>query len=694
MGVRRWALGASLRLSLSPSLRLFTWALVACVTARAGAHDEHEALPSKGAAVYKNMLLLTPEAEKAIGLKKTKVELTTWREEIVINCTVDVPCTRHAYAASLLAGKVEELLVRPGDDVREGDVLARVKSLELETLESQLLQVSAEHDLAARVLDQRETLAASGALPKRDLIVARATHREKSAELALIMAKLRAVGLSNDDLTNVILTKEPVRSLPITSPIDATVSLADVRVGQTVEPHDHVFHLVDRSGLAIIGEVLESDVWRVREGLPVRIVLASFPDSPLTGKIEHVGLKLNEQERTMHARVEMPNPDGRIRPGMFGRMHITVADRPETVVCPADAVLRHGRGHYVLREQGRNHGKYVLTRVTLGNRDDGRFEVLDGLYPGQRVVSVGTVELSGLLNDAFAVADAQAALRAPTPDTVAPAMTASAKSTGQVIVVPGKIEAPTSRKHYAAAAVEGRLASILVERGTRVRRGDVLAEIDSLQLRNRQLDLLSALVRLDVTRDMLDRLKSLTEDRLVDRARVWQLESDERSLENKVATICSQLELMGLESRQIERLKEIDVGKADIYEEITTLLPLRAPADGWVVEFELGLGEVVLPMERLFELQDLSRMWVQAYVREVDAGSVAVGQPVSVIVAGDPAFRASGTLTRTSPEVSPTDRVLAVWAELDNSQLRLREGMLATVTIEVDDKPLRTVASD
>ncbi|OYV95653.1 MAG: hypothetical protein B7Z73_02220 [Planctomycetia bacterium 21-64-5] len=151
---------------------------------------------------------------------------------------------------------------------------------------------------------------------------------------------------------------------------------------------------------------------------------------------------------------------------------------------------------------------------------------------------------------------------------------------------------------------------------------------------------------------------------------------------------------MGLEPGEIERLRKIDVGQADVYEKITTLLPVRAPADGWVVEFELGLGEVVLPLERLFELQDLSRIWVQAYVREGDAGRVRVGQEVTVTVAGDPTFRARGTVTRTSPEVSTTDRVLAVWAELDNSELRLREGMLATVAIEVDDKSQWPVAKE
>ncbi|MGH7139063.1 MAG: efflux RND transporter periplasmic adaptor subunit, partial [Pirellulales bacterium] len=93
---------------------------------------------------------------------------------------------------------------------------------------------------------------------------------------------------------------------------------------------------------------------------------------------------------------------------------------------------------------------------------------------------------------------------------------------------------------------------------------------------------------------------------------------------------------------------------------------------------------VVQPMQRLFELQNLSRMWVQAYVRESDVARVQVGQPVTVTVAGDPTFREYGRVTRTSPLVSTTDRVLTIWAELDNSDLRLREGMLATVAIETD----------
>jgi membrane fusion protein, heavy metal efflux system len=659
-------------------------ALIAALSSRAAAHDEHEALPSKGAAVYKNLVLLTPSAERALGLKKAKVKLETWRDEIVVNATVDVPCTRHAYASSLLPGKIVELLARPGDEVRQGQVLARVQSLELETLEAQLLQTSAEYDLAARMLDQREALALGGALPQKDLFAARATHREKAAELALLMAKLRAVGLSAEELREMVLSREPLRSLPIVSPIDGAVSFAEARLGQMIEPTDHVFHLVDRSSLALLGEVLESDVWRVHQGMKARVVLASFPKQPLLGSVEHVSLKLDAAQRTMQVRVELENPGGRVRPGMFGRMHIEVARKPETIVCPAEALIRRGNRRYVLREQGRNHGKYALVPVTVGNRDKSRMEILDGLFPGQRVVTAGTIELTSLLNDAFDLADVQSLsprLEQPSIETSRPAPQEQSAGT---IVVPGRIEAATGRKQFATSTVTGRLASILVERGARVRRGDVLAEIDSLQLRNLQLELLAAKVRLDLARQTLDRLRTLTDDRLINRTRIWELESERQTCESKVATLTSQLGLLGLESKEIDDLKKIDLGKADVQEQVTTLLSVRAPADGWVVDFELGLGEVVQPMDRLFELQDLSRVWAQAYVREADAGRVRVGQDVTVTVAGDPDFRGRGKIARTSPLVSTADRLLAVWAELDNSELRLREGMAAQVTIETD----------
>ena len=698
-------------------------ALFFCLPPPATSHDDHEALPSKGASVQGDLVLLSPTAEKAIGLAKAKVTLEPWRQVVVVNAAVEAPCTRHGYASALIAGKIEELRAAPGDRVEQGQKLGSVKSLELETLQARLLQAAAERDLAIRLLDQQESLASQGAGPKKNLFSARADYREKTAELRLTKAKLLALGLSAEAVDRVIATKRPVRSLPILSPIAGSISMADVRVGQMVEPAEHLFHIIDLTSVMLVGEVLESDAWRVHEGQPVRVVLASFEGSPLIGRLDHVGLKLDARQRTLLVRADLENPAGNIRQGMFGRMEIEVGNEPEAIVCPAEAVIHRPYGDFVFVERGRSHGKYDRRAVHVAQRRGSRAEIEDGLFPGQRVVTVGALELAALVDQLAegeygstnSLRDAGRGRRgegelsasprprvsaslsnrgAELPTKAATHVASASKNESASIIAPGRIETPTGAKQFATSTVAGRLTSIRVERGDRVKAGQVLAEIDSLELRNLQLDLLAARTKLDFTNQTLQRLEELIDQRLLAQKQIWQLESEQRTLSSRVDSLGEQLTLLGLDAAEVERLNQLDLAADDSGERLTTLLPVRAPADGWVTDFELGIGQVVKPADQLFELQELSTVWVQAHVYEQDAARVRVGQRVNVTIEADPGLVAHGKITRISPVVSGPGRVLALWAELDNHDLRLKEGMLAQVEIVLDDNPPAVARSE
>lgn len=669
--------------------------LFSCLFSTARAHDDHEALPSKGATVQGDLVLLSPTAEKAIRLTKAKVTLEPWRQTVVANAAVEAPCTRHGYASAMIAGKIDELRARPGDRVEQGQELGNIKSRELQMLQERLLQAATEHDLALRLLDQQESLAAKGAVPENNLFLARADYREKTANLRLTKAKLLALGFSAHDVDEIIASKELIRSLPIVSPIAGTISTAEVRVGKMVEPADHLFDIVDLSSVMLVGEVLESDAWRVRERQPVRVILASFSDSPLTGRLDHVGLKLDPLHRTLVVRADLENPGGRIRQGMFGRMEIEVGNEPEAIVCPAEAVIHRPQGDFVFLERGRNHGKYERRAVRVGQRRGNRAVIEDGVFPGQRVVTVGALELAALVDQlaegqhqtANSRLDAEMGRRGEGGISRSPRLRVSAsKDAPPSIITPGRIETPTGAKQFATSTVEGRLTSILVERGDRVKVGQVLAEIDSLELRNLQFDLLAAQARLDLTNQTLQRLAGLVDQRLLTQKEVWQLESDQRTLTGRIDSLSEQLALLGLEAAEVERLRTLDLAAEDSGESLTTLLPVRAPADGWVADFELGIGQVVQPADQLFELQELSTMWAQANVYEHDAARVRVGQRVRVTVEADPGLVSHGKIARISPVVSGQGRVLAVWAELANPDMRLKEGMLAQVEITVEDE--------
>ncbi|MGH7194847.1 MAG: efflux RND transporter periplasmic adaptor subunit, partial [Candidatus Saccharimonadales bacterium] len=423
-----------------------------------------------------------------------------------------------------------------------------------------------------------------------------------------------------------------MRSLPILSPIAGAISMADVRVGQMVKPAEHLFHIIDLTTVMLVGEVLERDAWRVREHQPVRVVLASFTGSPLTGRLDHVGLKLDDRQRTLLVRADLENPGGRIRQGMFGRMEIEVGNQPEAIVCPAEAVIHRPSGDWVFVERGRNHGKYERRAVRVAQRRGNRAQIEEGLFPGQRVVTVGALELAAVVDQ---LAEGQHDLMTaeagnPTQTVAHGASLPSGKSNH--IVTPGRIETPTGGKQFATSTVEGRLASILVERGDRVKAGQVLAQIDSLELRNLELDLLASQAKLDLIKQTLERLEALVDKQLLTQKQIWQVESDQRTLTSQIESLGQQLGLLGLDAAEIERLRNLNLAAEDAGEQLTTLLPVRSPADAWVADFELGIGQVVRPADQLFELQELTTMWAQANVYEQDAARVRVGQRVTVTV--------------------------------------------------------------
>ncbi|HEV3024529.1 MAG TPA: efflux RND transporter periplasmic adaptor subunit, partial [Pirellulales bacterium] len=598
---------------------------------------------------------------------------------------VDLPCNHHAYTSTLVAGRIERIVVGPGEKVEAGQELARLESMELETLQAALLAADSELALDEQLLAQKQKVVESGGAPRKDVLALQAKVREAKAHFEIAKRKLISVGMTAGAIQRLLAGEADARTLAITSPIAGAISAIDVRVGQAVEPLDHLFHIVDRSNVMIVGHVLESDAGAVKIGMPVTVTLTALGDREFAGRVDHVALKVDRALRTVPVRLHLDNPDELLRPGMFGRMRIQVERRAECVLSPSEATFEHEGESCVLLRQG--PGRFVRRRVTLGGTSRRQTEIVEGLFPGQRVVTVGRHELAAVFekaagheHKAVVTGDAAAGKGAPLANR------ASRQIVSGRVVVQGQVEMPTGNKRFATTAVEGRIKELLVERGDPVRAGQVLATIDSLELRNLQFELLDARAKLAVDRDSLERLKGLGS--AVAQTPIWQLEAQCRTLETGLRSTGEKLRLVGLASSEINQLEELDLSTADAGQ-IATTLAVRAPADGWVVEFELGLGQVVRPADVLFEIQDLSTVWVQAYVFERDASRVRLGQEVEVTVVAEPGLVARGTIDRINPVLDGHDRLLAVWTELDNPQQRLKEGMLARVEIAVDDEEPR-----
>jgi cobalt-zinc-cadmium efflux system membrane fusion protein len=320
----------------------------------------------------------------------------------------------------------------------------------------------------------------------------------------------------------------------------------------------------------------------------------------------------------------------------------------------------------------RKPGKYESRRVQLGLTKGKQVEVLSGVFPGDKVVVTGAYLLASLLGNEHKARKSGAATN--TEEQGEPEQ-------HLVTVADATVELPTDRQSFAGPRIEGRIRRVLVEPSQRVESGQILAEVDSLQLRTVQLDLLQACSRLRLTQQSLDRLEELGNRKITPERRIWELRNQRDTLVHQVSSLKRQLAFFGLTDEEVAQLESTDVSGADSAVKLLSGVPVRAPAAGWIVGFHVVPGQVVHPEDQLFEVHDLSQVWVKGYVFERDAAQVAVGQPARVTFSAFPDLEAVGKVVRIAPMMHDIERVLPVWVEIDNPDRLLKEGMLARVAV-------------
>ena len=644
---------------------------VALGPAAALAHENHAPLPSKGVTVAGNNVLLSDKARVAIGLTTAKVTFADLHQTVEINARVELPWNQQAMITSLVPGKIDRVLVRPGETVTAGQELARVVSMELESLQLAMLQAASEADLAERLVQQRRSLDAEGVIAGKTLLEAEATLAQKTAELRVAEEKFQALGINGETLKAIRTNGQPLRFVSIRSPITGVITHADVRMGQVVKTTDHLYHVVDPSRVWIVGEVLESEVRHLGKGQPATACFAAYPEKQFTGVIDHVRLKMDRRTRTQSVVIAVDNREGLLRPGMFGRVGIAVRVAKEAIVCPADAIIKSRTGTYVLVE--RTPGKYENRPVKLGLAKGKQVEVLEGVFPGDKVVITGAYLLASLLGNEHKARTSGIELLDDNANTDS--------AQRPITVADATVELPTDRQTFAGPRIEGRIRRVLVGPSQRVEAGQVLAEVDSLELRTVQLDLLLCVSRLRLTEQSLARLEPLGNRGATPRRQVWELQNQRETLLHEVASLKRRLSFFGLTDAEVAELGRTDLARKDSGATLLTGVPIRAPAAGWIVGFRVVPGQIVHPEDRLFEIHDLSKVWVKGYVFERHAAQVAVGQPARVTFSAFPDMEAVGTVVRIAPMMDDAERVLPVWVEIDNPERLLKEGMLARVAV-------------
>lgn len=291
-----------------------------------------------------------------------------------------------------IAGEIRELLVREGEPVRAGQVLARIDATEAETRVAEKLAdleaARAQAQLAEKTRANQERLLA------QNYISQNAYDNALSSSL-VAEAKLKATG------AQLSLAKKALDDTVVRAPLAGIVAQRLAQPGERVAVDGKMLSLVDLAELEVEAAIPASDIPGVRLGQDVAFVVEGFDDRRFTGRIDRIAPSALAGSRSIMVYAVVPNADRALRSGMFAKGHVTIGRR-DALVLPVGAIREDAEGALVYAV---DEGVLEKRRVELGVRDEaqGIVEILAGLEPGTSVVKVnlGTlregarVQLSG-----------------------------------------------------------------------------------------------------------------------------------------------------------------------------------------------------------------------------------------------------------------------------------------------------------
>ncbi|MGD0999325.1 MAG: efflux RND transporter periplasmic adaptor subunit [Candidatus Brocadiia bacterium] len=313
-------------------------------------------------------LTLSPERRQLIGLQLGTVEKRRVTRTIRAAGRVEYNEKTLATVSLKFGGWVEELMVKSvGETVRKGSPLMAIYSPGL---------LEAQHNyLVAR--------AALTALGKDASADSRSLAEEM---LRSARERLRLWDFTDEQLKAIESSGQAEHDVTIFSKVDGVVTARNVALGSNVEPGRDLFQIADLTTVWMLADVFESEAPLVKVGQQAKIELIAFPGEPLTGTVSYIYPALDESTRTLRVRLECPNPDGRLKPGMFSAVSIAV-DLGEQLAVDDDAVLDTGLRQIVFVDKG--EGRLEPREVVVGDRADGLAIIAKGLDAGERIVTSG-----------------------------------------------------------------------------------------------------------------------------------------------------------------------------------------------------------------------------------------------------------------------------------------------------------------
>jgi membrane fusion protein, heavy metal efflux system len=305
---------------------------------------------------------------------------------------------------SLYSGRITKLVAKPGETVDRGRLLFTIEATEMVQAQNDFIagiaaRNKARSQLSFAEIDVRryETLAKMKAGPQRDfeqsqtaLVAAQNDLRTTETALEAVRNRLRILGKTDGEIAAFEATGRISPETPIYSPIGGIILQRKAGLGQFINNQvggDPVFIIGDISTVWLVAYVRETDSPRIRVGQQINFTLLGNSRQIYHGNIQYVATMLDASSRRLMIRTTIPNPDRELKPEMYATVTIFTEEGDSWPAIPRDAVIYEGSNARVWVA----HDDTTIERRAIrpGLINDGMIQVLEGLQPGEKVVTKG-----------------------------------------------------------------------------------------------------------------------------------------------------------------------------------------------------------------------------------------------------------------------------------------------------------------
>lgn len=327
---------------------------------------------------------LSPQEMQTSGIQVVSLQEQELNEEISVTATIQANQDKLAHVAPRVTGRVTKVMANLGDKVKQGQSLALVDSIEVGEAQSTYAQASSEYALATSGMERAEKLYADQIIPQKDYLRVRADFEKAKAVWRAASEKRQILGIGGKQDT------AGISVFAVVAPFAGTIIEKKAVIGELAQFDRDIFSVADLSNVWIETNLYEKDVGKVKVGALATITIAAYPGETFKGKVTYISSIMDKESRTVKARVEVPNGDGKLKLEMFATAAIGTSGTSKAMLLPEQAVVLIQGQPTAFIQDGNG---FEPRAVELGEKLQGKVILRSGIGIGEKVAISGAYAL-------------------------------------------------------------------------------------------------------------------------------------------------------------------------------------------------------------------------------------------------------------------------------------------------------------